>query len=217
MTRYALAALFVLGHLAPGFAQAPAPSDGTATASYIRAKPEQMLEVYPREVVTRVFSNEFTEARRSKVMSTIQGAPGVNCPERPNVVAYAVIPFKLGKDQTTWIERYAVGCDKAIGRNFLVILEPAGVKLLELVRGATRTDPFLQRDLGGPVGGIAQSRRPQGCQSHIIADTAITQQPPQGGGPWVEKWDIAACDHRSSIEITFTPSAQGGTTWNIKP
>lgn len=212
-----LSVLVVLALGPSAHAQPATTPEAQKSASYIRARPDQMQSVYPREVVTRAFSNEFTGMRRDKVMGTIKGAPGVNCPERPNVVIYAMIPFKLRPEQTTWIERYAVGCDKAVGRNLMAILDASGLKLLELVRGGTRTDPFLQRDLSGPVAGIAKARMPEGCQSFVVADTAITQQPPPGGGGWTERWDIAACDHRSSVEIIFTPSPQGGTTWNIKP
>jgi hypothetical protein len=210
-----MAALAAALFAAPALAQNATPSGDLPKAPYFRAGPEHMLEVYPRDVVTRIFSNDFTNQRRDKVMSTITGAPGVKCPERPNVVVYAMIPFNLKNGKTTWIERYAVGCEKPAGRNLMAILDGGNLQLLELVRGETRTDPFLQRDLNPVVSGIAKSRAAPDCQRYIVADTKITQQP-QGAGGWVERWDLAVCAATHAIEITFTPSAQGGTTWNIK-
>lgn len=216
--RIACGLALLLGVVAPAAAQTTAaPAEAIPVAPYIRARPDQMLAAFSREMVMRVFSDEFTQLRRDTVMATVTHAPGVTCPERPSVVAYAIVPFKLRPDLTVWIERYAVGCATPVGRNFMAILEGAGLKLLELVRGATRADPLLQHDLSIALAGIAKSRQPQGCERFVIADTVVIEPPPPAGGPWSESWAIVSCEARSSVEITFTPSPQGGTTWAIKP
>lgn len=56
-----------------------------------------------------------------------------------------------------------------------------------------------------------------GCSTPNAADTAITvTQKQDAGGVWKERW-LVACDGSKSVpvDVTFTPSASGGTDINV--
>ena len=56
--------------------------------------------------------------------------------------------------------------------------------------------------------------RPQACDQTILIDTRLTTPPDGAGAPWVERWTYDQCTTKADVDMTFTPSAKGGTTWS---
>ncbi len=112
----------------------------------------------------------------------------------------------------SWIERYVVGCTPRTMRNFLLVLEGDQPRVIELLPGASNTDPLLQSDaLKGGYTAIGPVM-PKGCERPIVTDTRLTSKI-ERGAPWTERWAFDLCGTKAEVEMTFTPSASSGTTW----
>lgn len=75
-------------------------------------------------------------------------------------------------------------------------------------------DDLLRADTWGYV--IAAAAM-SGCAATDASKTSIEViQQPDAGGTWMEKWTVTCDDGtKKSFDVTFTPSAQGGTTISV--
>jgi hypothetical protein len=48
----------------------------------------------------------------------------------------------------------------------------------------------------------------------VATDTSVTGSPPNGRDPWVERWTFDLCGKKAALDMTFTPSPNGGTDWS---
>jgi hypothetical protein len=189
-----------------------APLAQAQTPRYITAKPDAVARVYGAETALRVFSDAYTPARRQAVLRSQQSVPGYDCPADPQIALEQVIPYPIRQGVVSWIERYVVGCKPPTMRNFLFILEGSRPHVIDMLPGTTNTDPLLQRDaLQGAVA-FAGALSPKGCDKRVVVDTRLAS-PIERGKPWTERWVYDLCGTRAEVEMTFTPSEAGGTTW----
>ena len=55
---------------------------------------------------------------------------------------------------------------------------------------------------------------PADCKRPVATDTSVTGSPPNGRDPWVERWTFDLCGKQAALDVTFTPSPNGGTDWS---
>ena len=183
------------------------------TPPYITAKPDAAARAFGADVAKRIFSNAYTPARQQAVLRSQQSIPGFDCPPDPQIALAEVIPFPVQQGTPSWIERYVVACTPRTMRNFLLVLEGDQPRVIEMLPGATNTDPLLQRDaLQGGYTALAAAA-PKDCDKPIVADTRLTSKL-ERGAPWTERWIFDLCGTKAEVEMTFTPSASSGTTWS---
>lgn len=182
------------------------------TPRYITAKPDAVARVYGADTALRIFSDAYTPARRQAVLRSQRTVPGFDCPADPQIALEHVIPYPLRQGVVSWIERYAVGCKPPTMRNFLFILEGAQPHVIDMLPGTTNTDPLLQRDALQGAAAFAGSLGPKECDKRVVADTRVVSAI-ERGKPWTERWVYDLCGTRVEVEMTFTPSEGGGTTW----
>ena len=183
------------------------------TPPYITAKPDAVARVFGADVTKRIFSNAYTPARHQAVLRSQKAIPGFDCPPDPQISLAEVIPYPVQQGTPSWIERYVVACTPRTMRNFLLVLEGDQPRVIEMLPGATNTDPLLQRDaLKGGYTAIA-TVAPKDCDKPVVADTRLTSKL-ERGAPWTERWVFDLCGAKAEVEMTFTPSASSGTTWS---
>jgi hypothetical protein len=183
------------------------------TPAYITAKPDAAARAFGTAVAKRIFSNAYTPARQQAVLRSQKSIPGFDCPADPQIALAEVIPFPVQQGTPSWIERYVVACTPRTMRNFLLVLEDDQPRVIEMLPGATNTDPLLQRDaLKGGYTAIA-TVAPKDCDKAIVADTRLTSKL-ERDAPWTERWVFDLCGAKAEVEMTFTPSASSGTTWS---
>jgi hypothetical protein len=194
----------VLAGASPAAAQTP---------GYITAKPDAAMRAFGGETAKRIFSKAYTPARQQAVLRSQKTIPGFDCPSDPQIALAEVIPFPLKQGTPSWIERYVVACTPRTMRNFLLILEGDQPRVIEMLPGATNTDPLLQRDaLKGGYTAVA-AVAPKDCDKPVVADTRLTSKL-ERATPWTERWMFDLCGTRAEVEMTFTPSVSSGTTWS---
>jgi hypothetical protein len=183
------------------------------TPAYIAAKPDSTVRAFGREVAGRIFSDAYTPARRQAVLRSQKAIPGFDCPADPQIALAEVIPYPLQPGTVSWIERYVVSCTPRTMRNFLLVLQDAQPRVIELLPGTTNADPRLQRDALQGATGFAAALRPPGCDKRIVTETRLVSKL-QRGAPWQERWSFDLCGTKAEVAMTFTPSERGGTDWS---
>lgn len=204
--RDALAVMMWLTLAAPAVAQTP---------GYITAKPDATMRAFGADTARKIFSNAYTPVRQQAVLRSQKSIPGFECPADPQIALAEVIPYPVKAGAVSWIERYIVACTPRTIRSFLLILEGEQPRILELLPGATNTDPLLQRDALKGATGLAAASGPADCERRMVIDTKLTSKY-ERGVPWTERWVYDLCGTRSEVDVTFTPSERSGTTWNVK-
>lgn len=53
------------------------------------------------------------------------------------------------------------------------------------------------------------------CNAREIVDSAVQTPPASPGGPWVERWTVAACGVLRPHDVTFTPKGDGDITFAV--
>lgn len=185
------------------------------TAGYITAKPESTVRAFGGDVAKKIFSDAYTPVRQQALLRSQKAIPGFECPANPQIALADIIPYPVKQGTTSWIERYVVACKPRTIRSFLSILEGEQPRMLETLPGATFTDPLLQRDALKGAAAFAGAASPKDCERRIVTDTRVTTKY-ERGSPWVERWVFDLCGTRAEVEMTFTPSDRGGTTWGAK-
>lgn len=184
--------------------------------AYVKAKPEAAAKAFGAEIAAKIFSDDFTPLRQEAVLRSARTIPGFECPADPPIALVDVVPSPVKPGAVSWIENYVVGCAPPARRNFLLLLDDDRGRIAELAPGLTITDLALQRDASHGAKVIAKSTRPLGCERTILIDTLLTAAPDGAGATWVERWTFDQCSARADVEMTFTPSPKGGTTWSGK-
>ena len=165
------------------------------TPAYITAKPDSVARAFGDDVARKIFSNAYTPARQQAVLRSQKSIPGFDCPADPQIALAEVIPFPVKQGTTSWIERYVVGCTPRTMRNFLLMLEGEQPRVIELLPGASNTDPLLQSDaLKGGYTAIGPVM-PEGLRKAVVSNTRLTSKI-ERGTPWTERWVFDLCGPR---------------------
>jgi hypothetical protein len=187
-------------------------------ASYIRADGRYIAQAFGSAMAERILSDEFRSTRTVAVLSSAREIPGYNCPANPIVSLVVVVPFPGKPGAVSWLERWVIGCDVQVQRNFIAILENNYLRIGQLLPGTTLADPMLQRDANAGIVAVAAVRRPSGCnEPGKVIDTAVSKQPERPGVRWNEVWTVMQCGARLPLPVTFTPASTGGVTWSVGP
>jgi hypothetical protein len=203
----ALSIIVVLGAL--GFARADVPG-------YVKASPDAAIKAFGPDIAGKIFSDEFTPLRHEAILRSAKTIPGFECPGDPQVTLSEVNPYPVKPGAVSWIETYTVGCAPRAKRNFLLLLDGERGRIAELLPGSTLTDPALQHDASHSAKVLVKSIQPQDCDKTILVDTLLTVPPDAAGAAWTERWTFDRCTARAEVDMVFTPSPKGGTTWSAK-
>jgi hypothetical protein len=74
--------------------------------------------------------------------------------------------------------------------------------------GRTLANLYLQVDTGKAVI-EADLKKEKTCTAREIVDSAVVTPPASPGGPWIERWTVAACGVLRAHDVTFTPKGDG--------
>jgi hypothetical protein len=196
---------------------ATAASPSSAAPNYIEASPDALTAAYGADVAKRAFSDELTETRAALIKGSVEIVPGLKCPAAPAFEMTAAFPFQVEPTDVIWVERYNVACKKPLHRSLLVFLKDGEITAVPITPGATLADPRLQVDARTFAASAAVTQASKECDEAMVVDTEVTKQPPQGGGPWKERWYVNACGEVKAVDVRFTPSAGGGTDISAIP
>ena len=185
------------------------------TPTYIQAKSDATIKAFGVDIAGKIFSNAYTPMRQEAVTRSARTVPGFACPQEIQVSLLDVVPYPVKPGAVSWIESYNIACTPEARRSFLLLIDGERVRIAELLPGFTITDPLLQRDASHGAKAYARTVQPEGCEKAILVDTRVAA-PPEGGGPWRERWSFDLCSTAADVEMTFTPSSRGGTTWSAK-
>ncbi|HEY7972267.1 MAG TPA: hypothetical protein VID96_05030, partial [Xanthobacteraceae bacterium] len=98
--------------------------------------------------------------------------------------------------------------------SFLMILDKDQLRTVAMLPGESAADPLLQRDaMQGALAALIPAT-PKDCKHTVATDTSVTGSPPNGRDPWVERWTFDLCGKKAALDVTFTPSPNGGTDWS---
>lgn len=185
--------------------------------AYITADRARLRQAFGEQVANRVFSNQYTARRQAVLAESARRIPGFDCPAQPPAQLITVFPWPAVPGRSAWIERYALRCQPATVRNFMVVEDGGEARFAEMAPGLSNTDPQLQRDLMPGIIGAAQRLKPAGCTAQpIVTDVRIIREELPTPGKWREVWQISQCGQRGELRVAFTPSAGRGTNWAIE-
>ena len=136
---------------------------------------------------------------------------------RPPMVITEVDPNANERGTVSWIEQVTLMCEPRAQRNFLMVLKGDDLRAIEMLPGTSAADPVLQRDAMPNVLLVLNAASPKECQQPVATDSKIIGPAPTGGKPWCERWTFDACGKKAEVDITFTPSPNGGTDWAASP
>lgn len=206
-----LAASIVAASLSFAIERAAAQSEPPA---YIEADPSAAIAAFGIERARRIFSQAFTAMRQQAVFRSSNSVPGYDCPSGPPMRLVQVIPYPIKPDLASWIERFVLACNPPAQRNFVLVLEKTLPQVIELLPGATLSDPLLQRDAIRSVTSAVLSVKGAACDKPQITDTAVSAAPDRRGA-WGERWSFDLCGTKAEADIAFALSARGGVEWTV--
>lgn len=212
----AAAGFALVAGIGPAAAEPTSPPDGPPPPAYIQAQPKAIRKSFGPEIANFIFSDQLTPIRLSAVFRSAKSIPGFACPPEPEVVLIDIIPYPVRPGAISWIEGYLLTCAPRHKRSFLLLLDGTRTRIAELLPGYTLADPLLQRDAVLSAQGSTNALRPQGCDHSSVIDTNISAAPEDRNSPWLERWTFDLCGTRADVDMTFTPSTRGGTTWVAK-
>ncbi|MBZ0138572.1 MAG: hypothetical protein K8H87_02210 [Pseudorhodoplanes sp.] len=208
MQRFAIIVFLAGVFAAPAAAQ-------TSVPDYIRAAPEAVRAAFGPDVAGTIFSDAYTPLRRDLIGKSARRIPTFECPDTPPMALARVIPFPVKPGVVSWVEQFIVDCRPHAQRNFFIVIDRGQPRMVELLPGTTAADPLLQRDTFAGSSAAIAGARPKGCDRQWVVDTRLVA-PRRDHAPWSERWSYDLCGTRAEVEMTFTPSPRGGTTWNAK-
>ncbi|GIK79689.1 MAG: hypothetical protein KJZ73_00480 [Pseudorhodoplanes sp.] len=185
------------------------------TPDYIRAKSDAVRAAFGPDVAATIFSDAYTVMRRDMIDKSARRIPTYECPATPLMALAWVIPYPVKPGAVSWVEQFVVDCKPRTQRNFLIVIDRGRPRMIELLPGATAADPLLQRDTFAGSNAAIAGARPKDCDRQWVVDTRLVA-PRRDNEPWSERWIYDMCGTRAEVEMTFTPSPRGGTTWNAK-
>ena len=201
-----------LGALVLGFAGA---SGALAqVAPYIQADPAAVTKAFGKQTADKIFSDAYTPVRQRAVLQSVESIPGYDCPADPPITLGLLNPYPINPGTVSWIEHYVVMCKPPTQRSFLMVLDKDQLRTVAMLPGESAADPLLQRDaMQGALAALIPAT-PKDCEHTVATDTSITGSPPNGRDPWVERWTFDLCGKKAALDVTFTPSPNGGTDWS---
>ena len=170
-----------------------------------------------------------TAARAEALRLALAGRPGPGCDqfdgdalERVEFPPPALrANLAAGGIDRVWIERHRPPCPGP-RVNLMAGFRPQPFAT-PLLPGETLADPLTQTDLRQPVraAAAALARRPAGCVGdEEVVDTTIASPPTTRAATttWRERWLVAVCGQRRSVDVAFsTPEVGGATTFKVTP
>ena len=184
--------------------------------SYIEADRSDADQVLGPALTDNVFSDRFTALRKQLVAASLRGNPASGCADPPVFTLEVVSPEKPTSEGSAWEETYAINCKERVRRTFLLFLSvKEGMKHSELAPGDTIADAILQRDFLQGATAAAMSRARAGCKGAQVRNTRVTSATGGASQPWTEVWSMDACGTPVDINVTFSPSPNGGIDWSI--
>jgi len=192
------------------FAALASAAAAQTAAPYISADRGLVTKAFGPKIAARIFSDEFTPTRADVIQKSAVNIPGFRCPAKPQIALLEILPYPVAPKAISWVERYAVGCEPRARRNFMLFLEGEKSRAIELLPGETKADPRLQRDSLRAAKMVAARVNPPGCEKSWVTDTSEIE-PFKRGTPWIERWKLDLCGKEAEVEMTFTPTSDGGT------
>jgi hypothetical protein len=192
----------------------PAAADTVPDVS--RADRTLIKRAFGDQVAGKIFSNDLASLRADMLRKSGENVPGYDCKGERASALIEALPFPIKKDVFSWVERYLVDCAPRTQRNIMVIVENDHARAIELLPGATKADPRLQRDAIGAAKAMAAARNPQGCERSWTTDTRETEPYKDDKTPWVELWTFDLCGTKAAVEMSFLPGGASGTSYTVK-
>lgn len=200
--------------LAVFFMVASAAADTVPDVS--RADRGAIKRAFGGKIAEKIFSNDLGAMRADMLRKSGESIPGYDCKGDRASALIEALPFPIKKDVFSWVERYLVDCTPRAQRNILVIVENDHARAIELLPGATKADPRLQRDAIGAAKAMAAARNPQGCERSWTTDTRETEPYKDNKTPWAELWTFDLCGKKAVVEMSFLPGGASGTSYSVK-
>jgi hypothetical protein len=183
-------------------------------APYIQADPAAVTKTFGKQTADKIFSDAYTPVRQRAVLQSVKSIPGYDCPPDPPITLGLLNPYPINPGTVSWIEHYVVMCKPPTQRSFLMILDKDQLRTVAMLPGESAADPLLQRDaMQGALAALIPAT-PKDCKHTVATDTSVTGSPPNGRDPWVERWTFDLCGKKAALDVTFTPSPNGGTDWS---
>ena len=105
------------------------------------------------------------------------------------------------------------GCGHHWRLNFAIGRSPdGGWSSQDLLPGASRAGALLQTDVLTKLMPFIRQQAPT-CADPDWGEASVEREP-DNKGTWVEIWPIGACGQDVTMEVTFTPTANGGTDFS---
>jgi hypothetical protein len=181
---------------------------------YIEADPAAVTKAFGKQIADKIFSGAYTPRRQRAVLQSVKAIPGYDCPADPPIVLGLVSPYPIKPGTVSWVEHYVVMCQPRAQRNFLMIVDQDKLRVIDMLPGESAADPLLQRDAMQGAQAALIPVTPEDCKRLVPTDTSIVGSPPNGRDAWVERWTFDVCGKKAALDMTFTPSPNGGTDWS---
>jgi hypothetical protein len=181
-----------------------------------RADQSAIKRAFGDQIAEKIFSNDLASLRADMLKKSGANIPGYDCKGDRASALIEALPYPIKKDVFSWVERYLVDCTPRTQRNIMMIAENDHARAIELLPGATKADPRLQRDAVGAAKAMAAARNPQGCERSWTTDTRETEPYKDNKTPWVERWTFDLCGKKAVVEMSFLPGGASGTSYSVK-
>ena len=155
---------------------------------------------------------------------------GVRRMGRADVLLHVDANAPVAPDATVYEEHVHIeGCGPASrADNIMTVRQKDGSWLMQaFIPGDSHVTPQLLHDVLPKAVALATAGRPAGqaCANgkpaFQILDTLVVGDGPKPGGPpgqtWRERWVQAACGDDRTVTIDFVSTADGGTSYDVKP
>ncbi len=182
-----------------------------------RADQGAIKRAFGDKVAEKIFSNDLGSLRADMLKKSGANIPGYDCKGERMSALIEALPYPIKKDVFSWVERYLVDCAPRAQRNLMIIVENDHARAIELLPGATKADPRLQRDAIAAAKAMAAAANPPGCERSWTTDTREVEPYKDGKTPWVEHWTFDLCGKTTAIEMSFLPGGASGTSYTVKP
>jgi hypothetical protein len=181
-----------------------------------RADRTPIRRAFGDKIAEKIFSNDLASLRADMLKKSGANIPGYDCKGERMSALIEALPYPIKKDVFSWVERYLVDCAPRAQRNIMVIVENDHARAVELLPGATKADPRLQRDAVAAAKAMAAASNPQGCERSWTTDTREVEPYKDNKTPWTEHWSFDLCGRKAVVEMSFLPGGASGTSYTAK-
>ncbi len=172
-------------------------------------------------VAQSAWQDPLIAAARAQFKQLPQNCPAASFKPTGNLVVYNPAQISNGTLVSgIWSERVIVtGCGEPVSLNVLTVLEPGRPpSRIPTMPGDSHADPTTQKSALEYAQAVAVRASDPNCRQQMfigakfdgytgIPDMSITDG--RSNRAWREDWTLFACGSHYSIELTFTPNAQG--------